>query len=433
MDEERALQPKEHHGMAKIESDKLITTVIIIAVQVVCLAYFQFSGFTYPPKEDLEKPDGGVSPLFYAMFIDVSIMIFFGFGFLMTFLKKYCFSAVGLCVVTSVLVVQASLVMETLLKKNLIVDDVPGRFGDWASMSLFTLINGLFCAGAVMISMGAVLGKVSPSQLLTMGLLETFVYWGSFAIYTTVIGAHDCAGGIVLHAFGAYFGLMVTKFFTPQGSTDHNDLGSTYTTDTFSLAGSLFLWILWPSFCGAVAPVGPEQFYAVTNCFIGLCGSVMGFAIMSRLLHEGKFDAVEMQNATLAAGVTMGVPADMPIGPAVAILLGLLAGMLSTFGFAKIKLDCIGVGDTCGVHNLHGMPGLFSGIAGLFLCSPVSTITTQLLGMLCSIGIAAVGGFLTAMVLKILPSVEGSELFNDSAFWEVPDDYNKTEQKDIEN
>jgi len=420
-------QSKEHHGMAKIGTDKVITTVIIILVQVACLAYFQFSGFTYPSKEDLEGKDGGVSPLFYAMFIDVSIMIFFGFGFLMTFLKKYCFSAIGLCVVTSVLVVQVSLVMGSVLKNNLPVDDVAGRFGDWANLSLFTLINGLFCAGAVMISMGAVLGKVSPSQLLTMGLLETFFYWGSFSIYTTVIGAHDCAGGIILHAFGAYFGLTVTKLFTPAGSVDHKDNSTSYTSDTFSMAGSLFLWLLWPSFCGAVAEGPAAQFYAVTNCFIGLCGSVMGFAIMSRLLHGGRFFADEMQNATLAAGVTMGVPADVPMGPAIALLIGLIAGSVSTLGFAKLKLDCIGVGDTCGVHNLHGMPGLLSGIAGLVLCGTAqnTTIIKQLLGMACSIAIAVVGGLLTGLVMKILPSLEGDELFNDSAIWEVPEDYNQ--------
>merc|ERR1719469_1323439 len=155
MESESMLQSKEQEdGMAKLGSDKLITTVLIIVVQGVCLAYFQFSGFTCPSKEDLEKPDGGVNPLFYAMFIDVSIMIFFGFGFLMTFLKKYCFSAVGLCVVTSVLVLQVSLVMVSVLKNNLPVDEVPGRFAEWNSFSLFTLINGLFCAGAVMISMG---------------------------------------------------------------------------------------------------------------------------------------------------------------------------------------------------------------------------------------------------------------------------------------
>merc|ERR1711920_413259 len=171
-------------------------------------------------------------------------------------------------------------------------------------------------------------------------------------------------------------------------------------------------------------------FYAVTNCFIGLCGSVMGFAIMSRLLHGGRFFADEMQNATLAAGVTMGVPADVPMGPAVAMLLGLVAGSLSTLGFAKLKLDCIGVGDTCGVHNLHGMPGLLSGIVGLVLCGTEqhTTIVKQLLGMLCTIAIAVVGGLLTGLIMKMLPSLEDAMLFNDEATWEVPEDFNRKEE-----
>merc|ERR1719359_954507 len=104
-----------------------------------------------------------------------------------------------------------------------------------------------------------------------------------------------------------------------------------------------------------------------------------------------------------------------------------MAGILSTFGFSKVKLDCIGVGDTCGVHNLHGMPGLLSGIAGLVLCGTAqhTTIIKQLLGMLCSFAIAIVGGLLTGLVLKMLPSVEGTELFNDDAIWEVPEDFNE--------
>merc|ERR1712079_708745 len=118
------------------------------------------------------------------------------------------------------------------------------------------------------------------------------------------------------------------------------------------------------------------------------------------------------------------------MGPAVAMLLGLMAGSLSTFGFAKLKLDCIGVGDTCGVHNLRGMPGLLSGIAGLVLCGKEqnTTIVKQLLGMLASVAIAIVGGLLTGLIMKLLPSVEGSELFNDKAIWEVPEDYNKKEE-----
>eukprot|EP01006_Ploeotia_vitrea_P036035 TRINITY_DN65959_c5_g2_i1.p3 TRINITY_DN65959_c5_g2~~TRINITY_DN65959_c5_g2_i1.p3 ORF type:complete len:158 (-),score=83.23 TRINITY_DN65959_c5_g2_i1:125-571(-) len=45
---------------------------------------------------------------YYSFFRDVSIMIFFGFGYLMTFLRRYGFSAVGYTLMASVIVVQWS-------------------------------------------------------------------------------------------------------------------------------------------------------------------------------------------------------------------------------------------------------------------------------------------------------------------------------------
>lgn len=350
----------------------------------------------------------------YVMFIDVSIMIFFGFGFLMTFLRRNGFTAVGMCMVVSAIVVQFSIVVEDILKGCNMLDN-----HTWGSVSLFNLINGLFCAGAVMISMGAVLGKVSPFQLLTMGLIETVLYWVSFALYTKTFGAMDAAGGIVLHAFGAYFGLTVAKFVTTKESLEHVDNESIISSDLFSLTGTLFLWLLWPSFCAAVAPSPAESFYAVVNCFLALLGSIMGFAIMSRLMHGGKFNIIECQNATLAGGVAMGVPSIVPMGPAWAICIGVAAGSLSTFGYAKLDLSVIGISDTCGVNNLHGMPGLFSGLIGLAFYP----VKTQLIGMACTLGIAIGGGIFTGCVLKLFPSLGPNEMFNDDGFWEVAEDY----------
>jgi len=37
----------------------------------------------------------------------------------------------------------------------------------------------------------------------------------------------------------------------------------------------------------------------------------------------------------------------------------------------------LGIHDTCGIHNLHGMPGIFSGIGGM-ICAGVAT--TELYG-----------------------------------------------------
>ena len=85
-----------------------------------------------------------LEPLFYTMFINVSIMIFSGFGFLMSLLRRYGYSSVGLVVTTSAVVIQLSLVMSGLYKS--------WAFEWGRDLNLKTLLYGLFCAAAVQAS-----------------------------------------------------------------------------------------------------------------------------------------------------------------------------------------------------------------------------------------------------------------------------------------
>ncbi len=78
-----------------------------------------------------------------------------------------------------------------------------------------------------------------------------------------------------------------------------------------------------------------------------------------------------MQNATLAGGVAVGAVADMVLQPWGAMTIGASAGTLSVFGFRYIMPFLSGhkLHDTCGVNNLHGMPGILAGIASIIVAS----------------------------------------------------------------
>lgn len=73
----------------------------------------------------------------------------------------------------------------------------------------------------------------------------------------------------------------------------------------------------------------------------------------------------DILNATLAGGVIIGAPSGVFSNPAGSLCIGIFGGIVSCLGYrylqAKLQ-EWIGLHDTCGVHNLHGMPGVLGGI-----------------------------------------------------------------------
>lgn len=93
-----------------------------------------------------------------------------------------------------------------------------------------------------------------------------------------------------MHLFGAYFGLAVSRMLYSEAMVGNKKQGSGYTSDLFSMIGTVFLWMFWPSFNGAAAAVGEPQHRAVLNTYFSLCASVVAsFAVSSLLNEHNKF------------------------------------------------------------------------------------------------------------------------------------------------
>ncbi|KAK6173780.1 hypothetical protein SNE40_017180 [Patella caerulea] len=398
---------------------------------------------------------------YYPMFQDVHVMIFVGFGFLMTFLKRYGFSAVGINMLIAAIVLQWATLVQGYLHAH-------GK----VHISLTSMITADFGAATVLITFGAVLGKVSPIQMVFVAMLEVVFSSTNEWIGLTYFKVSDVGGSIFVHAFGAFFGLAMARVLYNEDVEKSTKEGSVYHSDIFSMVGTIFLWLFWPSFNSALA-VGDAQQRAVLNTYMALASCcVVTFAISSLVDKDRKFDMVHIQNATLAGGVAVGTSADMMIQPAGALAVGTIAAILSTCGYkyvtpflsSKLKLH-----DTCGVNNLHGMPAVMAAVVGsvasalattevygygLYRKFPAMTPKEgtpelamiqsyvdveagdgrtageqagyQMLALVVTLAIAIVTGIVTGIIIKFAPNLSApqrSQLFEDEMFWGVPEDH----------
>eukprot|EP00049_Salpingoeca_infusionum_P018034 m.355441 g.355441 ORF g.355441 m.355441 type:complete len:458 (+) comp17253_c0_seq1:291-1664(+) len=314
---------------------------------------------------------------FYPQFQDVHVMIFVGFAFLVTFLKKYTASAASFNFIVAALAVQWGALTVGFWHQM----PLPGMAGAVTpalhkiQLSVESLITADFAAGSVLISFGALFGKMSPLQLVVMMFCHLIVYglneWLGLAVY----GAADAGGTMLVHCYGAYFGVACSAAFCnkkPRAWKETRLQGATRQTDTMALVGTLFLWVFWPSFNSALLS-GAAQQRAVINTFFALAGSCVAVFAASNILREGhKLNMVDIQNGTLAGGVAVGAVADLDILPVGALVVGSLGGLVCTIGYVYISplLESkLNIHDTAGVHNLHGLPSIVGGLAGVVVAS----------------------------------------------------------------
>jgi ammonium transporter Rh len=213
---------------------------------------------------------------------------------------------------------------------------------------------------------------------------------------------------------------------------------ASYVSDLFSLLGTVILWVYWPSFVAGATPAGTSasELQIVQTILSLAAATVTTFACSVMLSDDGKLRPVDVQNATLAGGVSVGILASTPLTAAGSLLVGSFAGALSTFGFAHVSpflYEAIQLHDTCGINNLHGMPSLMGAIisAGLPYVFPHITTfdtNTQLMGVGLTLAVTLVTGCFTGWLMKKFG--DEVEMASDAYYWEVADDFSKVPETD---
>ncbi len=339
----------------------------------------------------------------YERAIHIMVMLLIGFGFLMVFVRKYGRSALT----ATFLLVSISLPLYLSIKSL-------GIFGTKPEIEQFILAE--FSAASLLIAAGAILGRVRLYQYILLGLLFVPFYILNELIvigdYFHFVGkVADTGGSIVIHAFGAFFGIAAALSLTSKQDIE-TPIESDATTDKYSVLGSMLLWVFWPSFCAALVPIEAIP-HTVVNVFIALCGSTLATYLASVYLR-GKVSIADIANAALAGGVAIGATCDYATHVQ-SMIIGIVAGSLSTFGFAVLQdkqQKFHKIIDTCGVSNLHGIPGIFGGLSAIVVVAGLD-IGAQLKGIALTVGIALVSGFLGGKLISMFG--KQTEIYADCA------------------
>jgi ammonium transporter, Amt family len=238
-------------------------------------------------------------------------------------------------------------------------------------------------------------------------ILEGIVWNRNFGLqdglFKETLGAdfHDFAGSIVVHAFGGWVGLAAVLLLGARiGRYDKGrSIGIPPSSIPWLAMGSWLLCIGWFGFnvMSAQSLKGVSGLVAM-NSLMAMCGGIL------TALIAGRNDPGFVHNGALAGLVAVCAGSDFmhPVG---ALATGAIAGLIfvSMFQLATNRWQ---IDDVLGVWPLHGLCGLWGGIAcGIFGLEQFGgiggvTFASQLVGSLMGAGLGFVAGLVVYGVLK---------------------------------
>jgi ammonium transporter Rh len=80
------------------------------------------------------------------------------------------------------------------------------------------------------------------------------VFWGlNKVICIELLKTIDIGGSVIIHMFGAFFGLIASCFLYSKRAAKDPKKNGNYFSQAIAIAGTLFLFMFWPSFNAVTA------------------------------------------------------------------------------------------------------------------------------------------------------------------------------------
>jgi Amt family ammonium transporter len=215
---------------------------------------------------------------------------------------------------------------------------------------------------------------------------------------------HDFAGSIVVHAVGGWLGFSAVRRLGPR-------LGRFEKGRTIGIPPSSLPWLAMGSWLLCIGWFGFNVMSAQTlqtvtglvamNSLMAMCGGILAALI------AGDGDPGFIHNGALAGLVAVCAGSDVmhPIG---ALLVGGFAGVIFVYAFQAMADTKWQFDDVLGVWPLHGLCGLWGGIAcgifGLTMFGGMGGVSfwSQLVGSVMGAAYAAIAGFIVYALVDIV-------------------------------
>lgn len=365
-----------------------LAAVLIIALVVFVLA----ETGTVSLAENISDGASESEQIQYGKNTDIWFMLMM-VAFLMLFIRRFEW---GICLATLLSAASSFIVY-------LGIQDFYLDYGAWDQT---LLIRGVICAITLVIAIGVFSGTCKMWQYLLVGVGFAIFYslleWMLGNVEIAGELATDPGGSILVHMFAAYFGIGVALGIQEKRAFDE-DYSTTKHSVTFVWMASMLLWMLWPSFVTSL--VSPEDItWGMITCYMAGLGSILSTYFVCSAV-QGKINSLVFTYAMLGGPVAIGAPL-LSVGPWGALVIGLVAGALSTLCFIYLQpwfTRKIGVYDVMGVHNLHGMCGWLGAITVCICVGSIASFGMAVIACVLALVSGAVIGVIVRFTRGLMP------------------------------